>query len=253
MVLAICWFGGFDFYDTLSFSLLLSTPQSILLSNFYNIRPTTLILTSVANAVSESIPFALLRPLAPSHHASTAGKGEVRNRPILTDTRTTIAISLLATGLLAVTLQLAFATFLPTFLITRIVGIRSFVTAHLGSAGLPALVLALIPAGYAAREFLFVSSTGAPVSVKQYTFDPSTSGFLEHVHHNVWGWYNEREKALAYRTTLLALMVMGETLIQCYYTVKGVEFEGALGYAAVWGAGIVLIGSAFGWVGEPSS
>ena len=238
-------------YDTLSLTLLVSTPHNLLLSNFFAIRPSTLILTGVAFIASSTIPFVLLRPISPSHHPSTAAKGTVRNRPILTDPWTTIATSILGAAIFAVFLEFSFATFLPTWLITHFDHVRDLSSAHLGAAGLPALLVSLIPAGYATHEFLFVTSTAitqAPV----YVFEPATATFMEHVYHNSWGWYSNRQKDLIGRTLLLAALVIGETIIQTWGTIQGVELAGAAGYAAVWGAAVCVVGAAFDWVGGPS-
>lgn len=239
-------------YDTVALALLMSTPHNLLLSLFYSIRPTTIIFTTVADIISITAPFTLLRQVSPTHALHSAPKGTVRNRPILTDPWTTVATSLLATAIFAVLLELSFATFLPVHLITHFTGVRDLTVTHLGAAGLPSLLVALVPAGYAAREFLFVSSTGVPSSPGEYTFDPATSDLRQHLYHNAWGWYSPRQKALIGRTTLLAVMVVGETIIQTWGTIKGVEFSGATLYAALWGVGVAVVGAVFDWVGGPS-
>lgn len=230
----------------------MSTPHSLLLSLFYSIRPTTILFTTIANIISITVPFMLLRPVSPTHAPNSAPQGSVRNRSILTDPWTTTATSLLATAIFAVLLELSFATFLPVHLITHFAGLRDLTVTHLGAAGLPSLLVALIPVGYAAREFLFVSSTGVPPSPGEYTFDPTTSDLRQHVYHNAWGWYSSRQKELIGRTILLAMMVVGETVIQTWGTIKGVELSGATWYAAIWGVGVAVVGAVFEWVGEPS-
>jgi hypothetical protein len=238
-------------YDALSLSLLISTPHNLLLYSFFAIRPTTLVLTALAFIASNTIPFLLLRPISPPHYPSTAAKGTLRNRPILTDPWTTISTSLLATAIFAVLLELAYATYLPTWLITHFGYVRDLSAAHLGAAGLPALLLSLVPAGYAAYEFLFVPSTGVPQSPVN-TFDPQTAGFWEHIYYNAWGWYSNRQKNLIWRTQLLTVLVMSETIIQTWGTIKGVDLAGATGYASMWGAGVCIVGAVFEWVGGPS-
>jgi hypothetical protein len=109
----------------------------------------------------------------------------------------------------------------------------------------------LVPAGYAAYEFLFVPSTGVPQS-PVYVFDPQIAGFWEHVYYNAWGWYSNRQKNLIWRTLLLAVLVAGETIIQTWGTIKGVDLAGATGYAFMWGVGVCIVGAVFDWVGGPS-
>lgn len=238
-------------YDTFALTLLVSTPHTVLLSNFFAIRPSTLILTVLAFTASSTIPFVLLRPISPSHHPSTAAKGTLRNRPIITDPWTTIATSILGAAIFAVFLEFSFATFLPTWLITHFDHVRDLSSAHLGAAGLPALLVSLIPAGYAAHEFLFVTST-AVTQAPVYVFEPATASFMEHVYHNAWGWYSNRQKDLIGRTLLLAALVGGETIIQTWGTIEGVELAGAAGYAALWGAAVCVVGAVYDWVGGPS-
>jgi hypothetical protein len=232
--------------------MLMSTPHSLLLSLFYSIRPTTILFTTTANIISITAPFILMREALPTHAPLSAPKGTVRNRSILSDPWTTIATSLLATAIFAVLLELSFATFLPVHLITHFTGVRDITVTHLGAAGLPSLLVALVPAGYAAREFLFVSSTGVPPSPENYNFDPTTSDLRQHVYHNSWGWYSSRQKELISRAILLAVMVVGETIIQTWGTIKGVEFWGATCYAALWAVGVAVLGAVFDWVGAPS-
>lgn len=239
-------------YDTIALTLLISTPHSLLIALFYAIRPSTVLFTVIANTLSITAPFVVMRKVAPPHQPSSAPKGTVRNRSVLTDPWTTIATSLLATAIFAVLLELSFATFLPVHLITHFAGVRDLSVTHLGAAGLPSLLVALIPAGYAAREFIFVSSTSTPPSSEKYSFAPATSNLRQHVYHNAWGWYSARQKELITRTALLAVMVVGETIIQTWGTIKGVEFSGAVWYALMWGIGVAVIGTVFDWVGEPS-
>lgn len=238
----------------------MSTPHGLLLSLFYSIRPTTILFTTLANIISTTAPVVLMRR-AFSSASTPTGAGP--NRSIVNDLWTTIATTLLASAIFAVLLELSFATFLPVHLITHFSGVRDLSVTHLGAAGLPSLLAALIPAGYAARDFIFVSatsttaaSTSTPSTTRgehDYTFDPATAGLGQHLYHNVWGWYSPRQKELIRRTTLLAVMVVGETIIHTWGTIKGVEFSGAVWYAAIWATGVATVGAVFDWVGEPGS
>ncbi|KAJ9630239.1 hypothetical protein H2204_008600 [Knufia peltigerae] len=251
--LGMYWTAGFDAYDVASMTLLLSTPQSILLGLFYDIHPSSLVVTTLSSIVANSVPYFLFRSLSPSHKPNAAPKTTLRNRPILTDPYTTIATSLLATAIFAVLLEASFATFLPRWLVTHFSGLRSLEKAHLGAGGLPILLLALIPAGVAAMEYLFAPPTAATSTVPPAPeFDPKTAGFVGHVYHNAWGWYSPRQKSLISRAGLLAYLIVAETIILLWGTLKGIDFPGAAGYAGIWGAGVVLVGAALDWVGGPS-
>ncbi|KIY01390.1 uncharacterized protein Z520_02942 [Fonsecaea multimorphosa CBS 102226] len=256
--LGVYWVGDFDAYDVASLSLLLDTPPALLLGLFYEISPVTLTSTTLSSVIANSLPYYLLRPLSPSHHPNSAPKSSLRNRPILTDPYTTVATSLLAAAIFAVLLEASFATFLPTWLIVYFTGLRTLEPAHLGPAGLPTLLLALVPAGWACMEFLFAPSTAAAgvstgtVAHPSKVFDPSTATFWGHVYHNAWGWYSARQKELITRTGLLTGLMVAETVLTLWGTVAGVEITGALGYAGVWGLGCVVTGAVLDWVGGPS-
>ncbi|KIV89342.1 hypothetical protein PV10_08917 [Exophiala mesophila] len=251
--LAIYWYGGFDAYDVASLSLLQSTPTTLLLGLFYKISPTTLLSTTLSSLVSLTLPYYLLRPLSPAHSPASSPKSLLRNRSILTDPYTTIATSLLSAAIFAVLLEAALATALPTWLVTHFRGLKTLEAAHLGPAGLPTLLLALLPAGLASQEFIFAPSTASPAPlVTAIEFDPATATLASHVKYNAWGWYSVRQKTLISRTILLTVLVVIETLVHAWGTIEGVELEGALGYAGIWGFGTTLVGLVLNWVGGPS-
>ncbi|KAJ9609159.1 hypothetical protein H2200_006931 [Cladophialophora chaetospira] len=258
--LGIYWVSDFDAYDVAALTLLLSTPSALLLGLFYKISPATLTSVTLSSIVANFVPNYFLRPISPSHTPNSAPKSAFRNRPILTDPYTTIATSLLATAIFAVLLEGAFATYLPTWLILHFVGLRTLEPAHLGPAGLPTLLLALIPAGYAVQEYLFAPSTAAasstitvaPETTPAPAFDPATATFLDHIHFNAWGWYSSRQKELIRRTALLTTLISSETVLSTWGSVHGVEIEGAVLYAGVWATGALVTGGVLNWVGGPS-
>lgn len=200
------------------------------------------------------MPFILLRPVAVTHYPSHAPRGSLHNRSILTDPYTTISITLLASSIYAVLLELGFRTFVPAFLVTHFDGIRDLSVAHLGPAGLPSLLISLLPAGLASREFLFVPSTASPPpqGSSAPTFDPATATFRDHLYENVWGWYNSRERALMVRTAMLVVMVTANTVIRVWSTIQGTDIVGATGWAGIWALGVVGVSAGFAWVEQPS-
>ena len=231
----------------------MSTPTTILLGLFYNISPATLISTTLSSILSSSTPYYFLRPLSPSHTPGSAPKSSLRNRPILTDPYTTIATSLLASAIFAVLLEASFATFLPEYLVAHFTGLRTIEAAHLGPSGLPTLLLALVPAGVAAQEYIFAPSTATPLpSHPALEFNPITASFPAHVYYNAWGWYSVRQKELITRTTILTALIVAQTLLHVGGTIAGVDLEGALGYASIWGGGVIVVGAVLNWVGGPS-
>ncbi|KAL9619824.1 MAG: hypothetical protein Q9160_005564 [Pyrenula sp. 1 TL-2023] len=278
--LGVCWIGGFDgkpnptqrinpqsssrkipltrtsitVYDTASLTLLTHSPPTSLLTLFYSIRPTSTLSSLLIDIFSTTLPFLLLgRPTALAHYPSHAPRGSLHNRSILKDPFTTLSTTLLAAAIYAITLELSFRTFLPSFLVTHFDAIRDLGVAHRGPAGLPGLLLALIPAGYASREFLFVPSTAAPPAAEDdgegnTAFDSSTAGFVEHLYENVWGWYNSQERALMVRTVVLVTMLVGNSVVRIWSGVQGASWVGALGWASTWAVGALGVAGGFAWV-----
>ena len=241
----------------MSLTLLISTPTSILQWVFYNIHPSTIALTTATTVLSHSLPYLLFRQVAPPHKKTRTSTFGIRNRSIVTDPYTTLATSLLATTIFAVLLEFSFYTSLPSFLVQHFEGLRTLDAAHAGASGLPSLLVALLPAGWACMEFIFAPSTSATVSTStapavEPPFDTVRSGFLAHVYWNLWGWYTVRQKELIWRASILGALIVAETVVHCYVVMAGVSLVGALGYAGVWGGGVVVLGAALDWVGGPS-
>lgn len=63
------------------------------------------------------------------------------------------------------------------------------------------------------------------------------------------GW-SRRAEVLAKRTAVLAVGTFANTVFRTYVTVDGAEVEGAAGYAALWAGANVLVGLAFGLLGD---
>lgn len=250
-----------------SLNTLLQTPIFILLHYFYSISTGTLITTCTITILAPALPFYLLRPVSPPHTGPVLGSGKVttrtRNRTIIVDPITTLATAATATIIFTATLELAFVSKLPVFLVLHFRGLRDLTFAHDVVSTLPTLVMWLAPAGIASTQFLFRPAEGAICSSETATgpnsialhhshFEPTTATFLEHVYHNAWGWYTSRQKELIGRTITLGALLLAETVMTIWGTIEGVEFVGALGYAGVWAAGVALLGIFLDWVGGPS-
>lgn len=227
-------------------------PVALLEGLFYKISPSVLIVDLAAGLVSTAVPFGLLRSVAPAHHpGDKSTKQSVRNRPILTDPYTTAFTSVLAATIFAVLLELCFETFLPTFLISNFEQIRTLEPAHRGSAQLPILLVALLPAGVACRYFLFAPSTSAPAT-EVTELDTRTASLVDHIKWNLWGWYTSRQKELITRAIMLGILMFAETMVQCIGALQGVELQGAAGYAGLWATGVAVVATVLDWVGKPS-
>ncbi|RMD42416.1 hypothetical protein DV735_g2748, partial [Chaetothyriales sp. CBS 134920] len=169
-LLAVFWFGQFDAYDVASLTLLSATPVSTLLALFYNIHPATLATETAIRIAANTAPYL---------------------------------------AILATTLELSLLSFLPTFLITRFGSLRTLEFAHESAVTvvLPTLLVALLPAGYAARRQVLFSRASVLAAVT------------------------------AVETAAFAIgQLQGD-----------IEWEGALGYAGLWVGSLALVAAALDW------
>ncbi|KAL4924337.1 ATP-binding protein [Aspergillus undulatus] len=252
---ALAWVLGFDGRDVLNFSFLIHLPTYALLSSFYGLRPTTVIASFAIVLVSTAAPFHLLRNPSSVHNLSRAPSSAVSNRGILQDWGTALATTALSTAIYTVTLYFSYATWLPAQLVVHFERLPNITRVHAGSAGLPILFLNLIPAGFAARDFLFVSSTGTPAAEahgheleKIKSALPKQGEFLASaIYRKTFGALSQRTRVLASRTVILATALLINTIIQVAGTINGASFEGASAWGFVWASGTVIVGLAYAW------
>ncbi|KAJ5960427.1 uncharacterized protein N7479_007577 [Penicillium vulpinum] len=243
----LAWVLGFDGRDVASFLFLTHLPTYSLLSFFYGIRPTSTLIAFGITIVSTALPFALLRQPSSVHNLSHTSADAVANRNILQDKITTVFTTLMATSIFSVVLYASYATWLPTQLVIHFEGLPDISAAHAGPAGLPVLFLTLIPAGWAARDFLFVSSTG-------YSTTPASSSCCQGEYlgaaicRNTWGKLTTKTRVLVSRSIILALGVLLNTIVQVAGTISNVSVEGAAAWGALWAFATLIVGATFGWV-----
>lgn len=223
-------------------------------------RPTTILASYAITILSTVLPFTLLRRPNSFHDLAHASPETVSNRLILQDRATTAYTTMVATAIFTVALYLSYATpWLPTNLVLHFEGIPDISAVHAGPAGLPALFLTLLPAGFAARDFLFASSTGASAASDKKTertekiTKPSTSTqdgeYLAcAVYRKTWGTLSPKTQVLVSRTVVLAGMLLANTVIQVAGTVNRVSVEGASAWGLVWAAAALVNGLMFGWI-----
>lgn len=149
----------------------------------------------------------------------------------------------------ASTLHLAYKTYLPTYLVTYFDGIPSIAAAH--DTQLLTLIPPTLLLGLAARSFIFTPSIASAPSIadaKTKAFNPATATLTETFWHNVWN-FDKRTKIVISRTLTLMTVCGGNTFIQTFMTVEGVEATGAAAYSAVWVVAAAITGASFGVVG----
>jgi hypothetical protein len=169
----------------------------------------------------------------------------------LQDRPTTIYTTLAATSIFSVIVYASYASWLPAKLVVHFESIPDISAAHAGPAGLPILFLTLIPAGIAARDFLFVSSTGHTEETSTEV-DQSVNREGEYLvaamYRKTWGQLSTKSKILLSRTILLATGVLVNTTVQVAGTIRSVSIEGAFTWGVVWAVATVAVGAAFGWI-----
>ncbi|KAL2868251.1 uncharacterized protein BJX67DRAFT_50908 [Aspergillus lucknowensis] len=253
--IGLAWILGFDGRDVLSFSFLIHLPTYALLSSFYGLRPTTLLTSYAIVLFSNAVPFVFLRHPALVHNLSRAPPKAVSNRSILQDWAITLYTALAATAMYTVTIYLCFETWLPTQLVTNFERIPSIARVHAGPAGLPLLFIPLLPAGWAAWDFLFVSSTGTPSAGPSRDEEKGRSAASRHgeylayaVYRKTWGALSSRTRVLVSRTVILVAVLMANTVIQVAGTVRGASLEGAAAWGSAWALATTVVGIMYGWI-----
>jgi hypothetical protein len=247
----LAWLLGYDGRDVLSFIFLTHLPTYTLLSSFYKIRPTTILVAYAITLFSNTIPFVFFRRSASVHDLAHAPSSAVSNRNILQDRPTAIYTTIAATSIFTVALYVSYATWLPAQLVVHFQNIPDISLTHAGPAGLPVLFFSLLPAGWAAKDFLFVSSAGA-TSVSDSGSKESQSQQGEYLacalYRNTWGALPAKARVLTQRTITLATIIVASTIVQLVETIKGADVEGATAWGAVWAVATLAVGLTFGWI-----
>ncbi|KAI1912296.1 hypothetical protein LOZ65_006000 [Ophidiomyces ophidiicola] len=243
--MGVAWVLDYDARDIASFIGLVNLPTHVLLYSFYGLRPTTILTVATINIISATIPFLYFRPTNTIHSVPSSSE-----RAIVTDRQTAIYTTVVAAALYAVVLFLSFATWLPTHLVTYFEGLPSLEIAFDGAKSLVPMFIGLLPAGYATRDFLFVSSAGQP-----YAEEPgpayqerSHELFAVLLYRKYWVTLPAKQRTLIARTIVLSSMSFANTVVHIVGTINGVELNGAMGWAAIWKVATVATGLVYGWI-----
>ncbi|EEH04125.1 conserved hypothetical protein [Histoplasma capsulatum G186AR] len=287
--LTVVWLSGYDARDAASFTYLTHLPTYVLLYSFYGIRPTTLMTVAFITLLSTAIPFFVFRGPSRIHQMhpfmvfqccdghttltaisstkTTKDDIKLRHPTILADCPTTVYTTLVASGIYTLILYSSVVTWLPTYLVTYYDGLPDIRIAHAGAKSFISLLATLLPAGYALRDFLFVSSVGAERLDEQRTEDstvdligpgkeareqgdeaPSGELLVMSVYRKYWLELPAKTRSLLSRTIELAVMIMFNTVVQVVGTINGAEVEGAVGWGSIWTLATCVTGVMFGWV-----
>lgn len=211
--------------------------------------PTSALLLSLGiETLAIFAPFRLLRPLSTAH----ADPKSAPNAEILGDRPIALLATLLAGAIYSVSLLAAYATYLPTLLVTYFGNLKTLAPAHepaRWAAGTLPVTLAL---GLAAYVFVFApaEATGrTEADAVNERFDPVAAGLSETLRWNVWGWSDQTKTAIR-RTALLSLVTGINTFLQTRFAIVGVETAGALAWSSVWVFAGIATGLGLGAVGS---
>ncbi|OBT70664.1 hypothetical protein VF21_10348 [Pseudogymnoascus sp. 05NY08] len=234
--LGIAWCNGYSASEVAALSLFSQGPVLFLLHYFYNVPATSSILSLAITLLSTTLPIALIPP--PKTRRRTAEAPE-------TEGSAKILTTLLAACIHSLVLAGSYATFLPTTLVTHFNNLPSVAAAHTSSF-ISLLPLTLL-SGLAARSFILSPSTSS-LSTTKPDFDAVNAGLGDHIRYNLCG-YSERMQEVLRRTAILAAWG-GANTFALVMGIGGVEACGAVAYAGVWGAAVVVSGVALGVVGD---
>ena len=181
-----------------------------------------------------------------------AAPSRAPNAEIVGDRPIALLTTLMAGAIYSVTLFLAYATYLPTYLVLYFHDLPSLTAAHETTwvGTLPA-ALAL---GFAAHVFVFTPSGAAPVDEARRRqvegFDPATASLAETVRWNLWWGWRDHTRSVVARTLLLVAVTAANAFLHARLAVRGVETPGALAWASVWALASALTGLGLGLVGS---
>lgn len=229
--LGVGWYGNYDGYDLAALSVLSQGPPLYLLATFYNVRFSSVATSLLIDVLTTYIPFRLLRPLSLAHAASSSELSpKVPNREVVTDVSIQTITTLLSSAIYSVVLYGAYATYLPTYLVTYFEGLQTIEAAH------QATPISLIPVtlllGLACKSFVFTPAAAAAPSLadsRAKAFNPASATLGETFWKNIGG-YSRRTKIVAQRTLVLMLVSGVNTFVQSYVVVEGVEVCFFLGF-----------------------
>lgn len=235
-------------HDTLSLTLLTKLPHLFLLTTYYALPILPLYSLLLTNLLSTVLPVLLLRPLSPLHPTLLTPPS-----PDRTTSLTTTALSTLLHALPYTLLTIS--GLLPTFLATHLSGLKTFEIAH--ASNLPGIAFLLLPLGLASARFFLPAAASAFSQAESTTytissdFDPITASLSQTLHRNILFhlYLPARAREVLRRTVVAAGLVVGSGAFWAWVEVEGTEGVGAMGWAGVWGVGVVLCGGVLGWVG----
>ncbi|KAL1955171.1 hypothetical protein VTO42DRAFT_8936 [Malbranchea cinnamomea] len=221
-------------------------PTYILLSSFYGIRPTTILTVSAINVFCIVAPFIFRSPNPIRLTPATSSQ----QRPAVQDTNTAFYTTIFATLIYTIAIYMSYSSWVPIFLINHFDGLPDLRSAHEGATMLLPTFLTYLPAGFAARDFLLVSSAGHPRAEERgpaYREQPGEL-LISSLYHRYWVPRRTKTKILVKRTAVLAMMIMANTVVQLLGTINGADLKGSLGWAGIWTVATVTIAAAFSWM-----
>lgn len=237
---------------------LIHYPTFMLLSMFYNIRPTAVLVTYLIAVFSPNITFSFFRGLSYIYNPDRVPFNKTSNRSILQDYPTAIYTTIVATSIFSVTLYVSFVTWLPAHLVVHFEDIPNISLTHTGPRCVPIIFLWHLLPGWAAKQFLFVSSAGAQdgsgsSSVSSPDKHQPSGGwkiksYACAIYRRTWGALTVKRRVLIQRAlTLAAMMVLGTT-VQLVGTVQGVDVQGASAWGAIWSFATLVTALVYGWI-----
>jgi hypothetical protein len=221
-----------------SLTLLAQVPRYFLLTNFYAV-PAVVSLASLGIELANTVlPISLARYV---WETKTTPKTHIMNESKIITLSTTVCASMIYS--LAVYISLH--TWLPAHLAVHFDGLKDLSYAR--TVNTIALMVVLLPVGYAARRFVLVPAASYALAAKA-KFDPKAATLKETVAWNFWVGFTEKTKVIIHRTAVVILVGGLNTWIQTAVTLEGVDNRGGLDWALAWNSATAVVGLVFWWM-----
>ena len=238
-------------FDVTSFLVITNLPAASLLIASDGFKPTTDLASWLTTVISPAFVFIFSIPTTTVHkyRSRTAGT-VVSNSSILQDHLTHLYTMLLASGIFSLVLSISYMTWLPAHLNAYLQAVFVNTAISAGPYALPYLFASLLVPGWMLRDFLFVSSTGAPSSRAVSSKEETRHGeyLATTVYRYLWGSLPAKRKVLITRTVFLATMVVLTSVVQLVSTIKNFHVDVAAVWGGVWGIATLLVGLVFAWI-----
>lgn len=231
-------------------SFLANAPYYGMLYLFFAMPLEPLLLGVVIDLFSLAFPVYLVRPLNYHNNLRTATTPGT-TKELAVDKTIQLYMTVFAASIYTLIVYLSLRSWLPVYMLNHFDEIPSLERVH--NAVFPLVLVASIPIGTAAKDFLFTTSIvyARASAADRKQFDPRTASLTDTLMWNVGvGQYSTREAVLIRRTILLVVFSSAHAFVKIFGTVEGATWYGAAGWSALWSIAAMATGYGFLYIGD---